>query len=172
MNDDSDGMREVINMFGTMLLTAFDMLAEHGLLAANSPIPNIGIISLLMIEFIEDTASDLDIEWGHEAVRALDKAGVELKPRKEAHVSQEKIDELREQYQEKEREEIEDGKNIYQVHSSNRSWQPEDDFEDEERLWARWDWKKEVGALDTYHCDDLPMRTGRTCANGDTVCGV
>jgi hypothetical protein len=144
VNDDSDGMREVINMFGTMLLTSFDMLSEHGLLAANSPIPNIGILSLLMIEFIEGTASDLDIDWGHEVVRALDKAGVELKPRKEVHVSQEKIEVLREQYKEKESEEIEDGKNIYKVHSSIRSWEPDDDFEDGERIWARWDWKKEV----------------------------
>lgn len=147
MNDNSEGIEEVFNMFGTMLLTAFDMLSEHGLLAADSPLPNIGIIALLMIEFLYDTAGDFNINWAHEVVRALDKAGVELKPRKEVRVSQEKIDELREQYKEKESEEVEDRKNIYKVHSSNRSWEPDDDFELGERLWARWNWKKEVCSL-------------------------
>lgn len=147
MNDNSEGIEEVFNMFGTVLLTAFDMLSEHGLLAADSPLPNIGIIALLMIEFVYDSASDFNINWAHEAVRALDKAGVELKLRKEVHVSQEKIDELREHYKEKESEEVEDGKNIYKVHASDRSWGSIDDFENGERIWARWDWKKEVLSL-------------------------
>jgi hypothetical protein len=141
-------MREIVNMFGTMLLTSFDMLSEHGLLAADSLIPNIGILSLLMIEFIQGTAGDLDIAWAHEVVRVLDKAGIELKPRKEVRVSQEEIDELREQYKEKENEEIEEGKNVYQVYATEKSWKPDDDFEDEERIWARWDWKKEVHSPD------------------------
>jgi hypothetical protein len=168
VNDDSDGMKEVMNMFGTMLLTSFDMLSEHGLLAADSQIPNIGIISLLMIEFSYDSAGDLDLTWACEIVRALDKAGVELKPRKEVEVSQEKIDELREQYEDKESDEIEDGKNIYKVHASNRSWEPDDDFEDDERIWARWDWKKEVCSLE----DDSLVRARIHCVNGNTVCGV
>jgi hypothetical protein len=148
VNDDHGAMCEIMDMFGTMLLTSLDMLSEHGLLASDSPLPNIGIVSLLMIEFIHGTAGDFDIHWAHEVVRALDKAGLEVKPRKEARVSQEKIDELREQYEDKESEEIEKGKNIYKVHSSIKSWEPDDDFEDGERIWARWDWKKEVCAYD------------------------
>lgn len=143
-------MCEIMDMFGTMLLTSFDMLSEHGLLAAESPLPNISIISLLMIDFIHSTASDFDVGWTHEVVRALDKAGVEIKSRKEARMRQEEIEELREQYKEKESEEIENRKNIYKMHSTNRSWEPDDDFEDGERLWARWDWKKEVGVLDFF----------------------
>jgi hypothetical protein len=144
VNDNSKAVEEVFDMFGIMLLTSFDMLSEHGLLAVDSLLPNIGIISLLMIEFVYDSAGDFHLKWPHEIVRALDKAGIELKPIKEVCVSQEKIDELREQYMEKESEEVEDGKNIYKVHGSNRSWQPEDDFVCGERIWARWDWKKEV----------------------------
>jgi hypothetical protein len=168
VNDDSDGVKEVMNMFGTMLLTSFDMLSEHGLLAADSQIPNIGIISLLMIEFSYGSAGDFDLTWACEIVRALDKAGVELKPRKEAGVSQEKIDELREQYKDRESDEIEKGKNIYKVHASNRSWEPDDDFEDDERIWARWDWKKEVRSLE----DDSLLRARIHYVNGNAVCGV
>lgn len=147
-NDDYEAMCDIMNMFGTMLLTSFDMLSEHGLLAADSPLPNIGIVSLLMIEFAHDTAGDFEIHWAHEVVRALDHAGVEIKPRNEVRLSREKIAELREQYQEKEKVGVEDGKNIYEARSANaRSWGPEDDVEDGERLWARWDWKKEVSSL-------------------------
>src|SRR5277367_1490483 len=137
-------MCEIMDMFGTMLLTSFDMLSEHGLLAADSLLPNIGIISLLMIEFIHGTARDFDIKWSHEVVRALDNAGIEIKPRKEVRVSQDFLDELREHYKEKEIDEVEDGKNIYKVHKSIRSWELDDDFENGERIWARWNWKKEV----------------------------
>ena len=147
MNDDYDSMCEIMDMFGTMLLTSFDMLSEHGLLAADSLLPNIGIISLLMIEFIHGTARDFDIKWSHEVVRALDNAGIEIKPRKEVRVSQDFLDELREHYKEKEIDEVEDGKNIYKVHKSIRSWELDDDFENGERIWARWNWKKEVGCF-------------------------
>jgi len=100
-----------------------------------------------MIEFIHGTARDFDIKWSHEVVRALDNAGIEIKPRKEVRVSQDFLDELREHYKEKEIDEVEDGKNIYKVHKSIRSWELDDDFENGERIWARWNWKKEVGCF-------------------------
>jgi hypothetical protein len=155
-NDDYEAMCDIMDMFGTILLTSFNMLSEHSLMAADSPLPNIGIISLLMIEFVYDTACDFEIHWAHEVMRALDKAGIEIKPRKEVHVSQAKIDELRAQYREKESEEVEDGKNIYKVHSSIRGWEPEDDFEAGERLWAHWDWKKEVCSFGFLGSGDVP----------------
>jgi hypothetical protein len=148
VNDNSEVIKQVMNMFGTMILTTFDVLSEHDLLATDSPILNIGIVSLLMIEFCYDSAGDYGIDWAHEVLRALDKAGVELKLRKEVLVSQDKIDELREQYKKKESEEVEDGKNIYQLNAKARSWVPDDDFEDDDKIWARWDWKKEVRFLD------------------------
>lgn len=144
VNDDSECMKEIFNIIGTLILTSFDVLSEHDLLGPDSPLPNIGIIALLMIEFLYDTPGDIDSDWAHEVVRALDKAGVELKPQKEVAVSQDKIDELRAQYQEKENEEVEDGKTVYEHHAGIKFWSPGDDFEGGERLWARWDWKKEV----------------------------
>lgn len=166
MCDDSEAVEDVLDMFGTMLLTTFDVLSEHGLLAADSPLPNIGIISLLMIEFVYDSAGDFALNWAHEVVRALDNAGVELKLRKEVRVSLEKIDELREQYKEKESDEIEDGKNIYKVHGSIRSWEPDDDCGLGGRIWAKWNWKKEVCSL-----DDLLLWYGWIMLT-EIVCGV
>lgn len=135
---------DIFNMFGTLVLTSFDVLAEHDLLRPDSPIPNIGILLLLMIEFLYGIGCDIECNWAHEAVRALDKAGVEIKLRREVCVSQEKIDELRDQYKLKEDKLIEDGKNIYELHAAIKPWSPDDDFEDG-RVWAKWDWKKEVG---------------------------
>jgi hypothetical protein len=167
VSDDPEALEDVFDMFGTMLLTSFDVLSEHGLLAADSPLPNIGIISLLMIEFVYDSASDFVLDWAHEVVRALDKAGVELKLRKEVRVSQEKIDEFRELYKEKESDEIEDGKNIYKVHGSVKGWEADYDCVRSGRIWARWDWKKEVCSLD----DDLLLQDGWIMLT-EIVCGV
>ncbi len=151
VNDDGDGMSEIFNIFGTMTLTSFEMLSEHGLLGPDSPIPNIGILSLLMIEFLYDTPGDIDSDWAHEIVRALDKASVELHPRKEVGVSAEKIGELRDKHVDKEGEEVDEGKNVYQFHAAVKFWSPDDDYEHGERIWARWDWKKEVCSLDRLH---------------------
>jgi hypothetical protein len=144
VNDDFESMCDIMDIFGTMLLTSLDMLSEHGLLAPDSPLPNIGIMSLLIIEFTQGTAGDFGVQWAHEVVRALDKTGVEIGPRKEVRVSQDCLEELRERYKEKEEDEIEDEKNIYKVHSSIKGWEPEDDFDNSGRIWARWNWKKEV----------------------------
>jgi hypothetical protein len=143
--DDGESLAEIFSIFGTLILTSFDVLSEHDLLVPNSPIPNIGILSLLMVEFLYNSPGDIDSDWAPEVVRALDKAGVEIETRKEVRVSKEKIEELRERYRERESEEVEDGKNIYEAHAAIKSWSPEDDMDEYgQRIWARWSWKKEV----------------------------
>jgi len=92
-------------MFVTMIVTALEMLSEHKLIAADSPIPNVGIITLLLINFFKGAASDFDMEEVYEIVRAADKYGVKLEPRTEVDaVNQEEIDLLRQECEEQEEE--------------------------------------------------------------------
>lgn len=148
MNDDSEAVTEILNMIGTMLLTSFAMLAEHSLLgpASSSPIPNVAILSLLMLEFLgSGDGGDFgdSVLWPSEVVRALDKAGVDLDSIlvDRVKVTKKQIFELRISYEMKQ----EDG--VYKEHKAIKAWTVEDDFEDGERVWARWDWKKEVCCL-------------------------
>lgn len=74
--------KEVIDMLGVMVLTTYDMLSEHHLLKADSPdaeIKNIDLMSMLLLEFLHGSARDFACRWGHEVVRLLDNAGVDLK---------------------------------------------------------------------------------------------
>lgn len=88
-------------MFVPMLITAYEMLAEHNLIRDDSPIPNIGIVTLLLLDFLRDTCNDFDIEHTCEIVRAADKYGVKLEPREEVQgATQDEIDSLRAEYEE------------------------------------------------------------------------
>jgi hypothetical protein len=147
VSDDPDAIEQTINMFGTMLLTSFEMLSEHNLLGPYpaSPIPNIGIVSLLLIEFLKVGASDIQVCWAHEVVRALDKAGIDPPTRKQVRVSQKDIDGMREEYRDKEEDDsFGSGVNVYEHSKKVKYWTPEDDDGVSGRQWARWDWRKEV----------------------------
>lgn len=98
MNDDSASIKEVFDMFVPMLITSFEMLGEHDLIKPTSAIPNVGIITLLILAFLRNTARDFDIDTCHEILRAADKAGVVLEPRKELSLTQEDLDSLRTEY--------------------------------------------------------------------------
>lgn len=107
MNEDGDSVKEVFDVFGTMLVTAFEMLSEHNLIREDSPIPNVGIVTLLVIDFLEGTCNDFDMEGVCEIVRAADKFGVKLVPREEVSgVGQGDIDLLRQEYEEAGEEEV------------------------------------------------------------------
>ena len=76
--DDADGIREVVNMIGVMVLTCYDILAEHDLFKPDSEIKNLEIISLILIQFLLGPGQDLDCNWGCEVVRFCDEAGIKL----------------------------------------------------------------------------------------------
>lgn len=109
MNNDSPSTQEVISFYGTFLLTGLDVLSEAGLLVPSSVIPNIAIITLLILDFVEKHVTEVGyrVNWSHEVVRILDKAGIELKSRKEISrmslcLSQAEIEGLRKEYKTKE----------------------------------------------------------------------
>ena len=85
-----------------MYITALEMLHEHSLIGPTSPLPdNVGVMTLHFIDFMSNTCCDLDLEWVHEVVRAADKYSVVLTPVEQIEgVDQDKLDELREEYQE------------------------------------------------------------------------
>ncbi|KIM95732.1 hypothetical protein OIDMADRAFT_148790 [Oidiodendron maius Zn] len=83
MNDNSQGIREVFDMMGVMYITALEMLHESGLIGPISPLPdNLGVVTLFFLDFMINTASNFDIGWVHEIVRAADTYGVVLSPSK------------------------------------------------------------------------------------------
>jgi hypothetical protein len=86
VNENGPGIAEVFSMFIPMQIAAIEMLSEHNLIS-ESPRPrafNAGIITVLFIDFLKNTASDFDIEDVCEIVRAADKAGLKLEGREEA----------------------------------------------------------------------------------------
>ena len=95
VSNNSEAIEEIINIFRSLLLSVYEMLSEHSLLTPTSSIPNIGIITLLMLEFLSSIAGNFDIKWRSEITRVIDKAGVELEPRKELSLTQEGLDEIR-----------------------------------------------------------------------------
>ncbi|OBT95029.1 hypothetical protein VE01_07400 [Pseudogymnoascus verrucosus] len=97
MNDDSEGIEEVFNMMGVMFVTALEMLHESALIGPTSPLPdNVGVLSLLFLNFVMIGCTDYDLEWAHEVVRAADEYGVVLTPMKQVEdVTQDRLDELR-----------------------------------------------------------------------------
>jgi len=92
-------------MMGVMFITALEMLHESALIGPISPLPdNVGVMTLFFLDFMTNTASDFDIEWAHEIVRAADTYGVVLGPLKQIEgVDQGTLDDLREMYKEEKR---------------------------------------------------------------------
>lgn len=81
INDNPDAIQEVLNMFGIMYITALEMLHESNLLPTSSttPLPdNIGIMTLLLLNFFTTLCTDFHLPWLHEIVRAAGKYGVIL----------------------------------------------------------------------------------------------
>lgn len=127
-------------MMGLMMLTAYGALSEHSLFGPDSEVKNIGIMSLLMLEFAQGPGTDLDIGWKCEVVRMCDEAGIDLdkEVRKQVAVSKKDLKELRAEYTAK--------KDGYKTAAENKGWKPENDVGGkwDEKLWYRWDWKLEV----------------------------
>ena len=98
MTDNSEGNREVFDMMGVMFITALEMLHESGLIGPISPLPdNVGVMTLFFLDFMVNTATDFDIEWAHEIVRAADTYGVVLSPLNQIEgIDQGTLDDLRE----------------------------------------------------------------------------
>jgi len=153
-NEDGEGIREIVDMLGTMVLTTYAVLAEHSLLKPDSPdnkIRNIGIVSLLMFQFL-GIAEDVEPGWGCEVVRLLDEAGVKLEDyvRKQVPVTKEEIADARTAYKKK-MEASDYGQddmcngNGYLAFERMQDWTPKNDLNgEEERMWYRWDWVTEV----------------------------
>jgi hypothetical protein len=96
VNDNSEGIKEALKVIGVMFVTALDMLREAGLLGPESPLPdNVGIMTLLFLEFVTQTCDNFHLEWVHEVVRAADACHVVLTPQEQVHIGQDKLDELR-----------------------------------------------------------------------------
>ncbi|KAE9382072.1 hypothetical protein N431DRAFT_322180 [Stipitochalara longipes BDJ] len=146
-NEDGDSVKEIAAMIGLMVLTAYSALSEHSLLKPDSEIKNIGIISLMMLEFARVDGCDLDIGWGCEIVRMCDEAGIELDKivRKQVSVSKMDLKEMRSAYKEK--------KDGYKAAAETKSWKPEDDIGGkwDEKQWYRWDWKLEYKEFQKNH---------------------
>lgn len=98
VNDNSDGIKEVLDMLGVMYITALEMLHECALTGPTSPLPdNLGVMTLFFLDFMRNTASNFDIDWAHEIVRAADAYGVVLAPVEHVKgVDQGVLDDLRE----------------------------------------------------------------------------
>ncbi|KAH8817125.1 hypothetical protein F5884DRAFT_853552 [Xylogone sp. PMI_703] len=79
MNENSEGVGEIFDMLGVMFFTGLDMLHEAELIGPTSPLPdNLGLLTLFLLDFMTNTASDFDIGWAHWIVWAADKYGVKL----------------------------------------------------------------------------------------------
>ncbi|PQE14944.1 SAP domain-containing isoform 2 protein [Rutstroemia sp. NJR-2017a WRK4] len=158
MNDDSDTIKAIMNMFGIMLFTSFEMLAEHDLFKPDSSIKNISIIPLLWLEFIDQDGGDLDITWGCEVVRLCDEAGIDLTEslRSQVKLDKTKIEAWREEYRKK--KECQDGDG-YKYWAEKKDWTPKDDWKVQVfdwgnwdvRKWYRWDWKLEFKEFSKNH---------------------
>lgn len=158
-NEDGEGVKAIVDMIGVMVLTCYDVLAEHDLLKPDSDVKNIPIISLMLIEFVEGNRSELECNWACEILRLCDEKGIELERhvRKQIKVTTQELKELRDEYLEKreasEHDQEEGGEeNGYAAFARKEDWGPGDDFDGEgERMWYRWDWKQEVNHI-TQQC--------------------
>ncbi|TGO13169.1 hypothetical protein BTUL_0075g00140 [Botrytis tulipae] len=157
MQDNSDGLREEVNMIGIMVLTSFEMLSEHKLFSVDSEIKNIPIICLIILEFLDSYTTDLfdGSSWQCEIVRLCDQAGIDLSKsiRKQVDIDEEKLKAWRQEYKEKKEnfEGAEDGDG-YKFWAEKSDWRPEDDLKEKDpdsrwmlptKNWYRWDWKTE-----------------------------
>ena len=93
-------MKDVLNTIGVMDITVLEMLHESNFIGASSPLPdNVGIMTLLFLDFLTQTCSDFDLEWCHEVVRDADKYRVVIIfPKQIPHrLDQDGLDGLREE---------------------------------------------------------------------------
>jgi hypothetical protein len=128
VNEDGDNVREVFDMFIPMYIACLDVLSEHNLVKAkNTPAFNISPITLILLEFLEKTACDFDMEHNEEIVRAADLAGVDLVMRDGIEISEDDIKLWRSKY-EKNYSKIEAG----EIKTDEVAWR------------QRWDWKTMV----------------------------
>ena len=162
-NEDGEGVHEIIEVIGLMALTSFEMLSEHDLFKPDSEIKTIGIVCLLLLEFLNDWAGDLHCAWGCEVVRMCDEAGIDLRKqvRKQVNVPESQLKDETDNYLEKKEAsdfgdtEEADG-NGYVGFANKEDWTPKDDIGGEEgmksmpyteyKMWYRWDWDLEVSA--------------------------
>jgi hypothetical protein len=152
-------------MIGIMVFTTYDMLSEHDLFKPDSEIKNIGIISLLILEFLQHEASDFDCNWGREVVRLCDNAGIDLKKlvRKQISLKKKDIESLRQDVKDNLQgwqagyDENDHENDMYKYYAEDETWTLKDDFDDyvgvyatrPERMWYRYDWQLEVSFLST-----------------------
>jgi hypothetical protein len=125
------------------------MLQEANLLSTDSPIKNVGFISMLYMNFAIGTWLDIvgddglhgEAGWTVPVVRYLDKHGIEIPCLDVTKaVNEEMLVKLR-----SEAEALERG-GAYQEAAAIEAWTPKQDFDKakEVRLWHRWDWTEEV----------------------------
>lgn len=77
VSDDSSSVREVFKAVITMFITALEMLHESGLIGPASPLPqNLNVLTLHMLDFMHNTASDFDLEGVDDLVRAAEDFGI------------------------------------------------------------------------------------------------
>ena len=97
VNDNSDGIGEIFSMFKNMMTASLEMLSEHNLIASpTTPIPNASVLTLLMIHFLTNVATDFEVEDFGAIVKAADKVGLKIQCRKEVKVIEEDLEDLRE----------------------------------------------------------------------------
>ncbi len=153
-NEDGDSVKAIAQMLGLMVLTSYAALAEHSLFKPDSEVKNIGIMSLLMLEFVEGPGCDLDCGWGCEVVRMCDEAGIDLDKeiRKQVDFTKKNLKDMRDQYKEKKEASdfdlaLEYDQDGYKAFAEQKDWTPNDDMGEYEKMWYRWDWELEVSFL-------------------------
>lgn len=97
VNENSSGIQEVFNMLGVIFVTSLEMLHASSLIGTSSPLPdNLGLMALFFLDFIVNTAGDLQLNWAHEIVRNADIYGVVLSPIDQVEgIDEEVLDNLR-----------------------------------------------------------------------------
>jgi hypothetical protein len=82
-------------MFKTMMITSLEMLSEHDLIAPPTPVPNASVLTLLMIYFLSNVATDFSIKGVGAIVKMADKVGLEIEVREEVEVTKDDLEKLR-----------------------------------------------------------------------------
>ena len=123
---------QLVELYGTLLLTTLDLLIAQNEFNAGSSIKNLGLVLGLFIRFAVDTGSNFCEDgqdgWTRRVVKVADKHGVIISGPYAMEKTVETI-----------REEMED-----EGSSSETEEDWEDDDDDEERSWKTWNWVKEV----------------------------
>jgi hypothetical protein len=157
-NEDGESVKDTAGMLGLMVLTCYSALSEHALFKPNCEVKNIGIMSLMMLEFAKNQGCDLDIGWGCEIVRMCDEAKIDLdkEVRKQVAFSKKDLDEMRAAYKEKE-----EG---YKAAAATKGWRPTNDIGGKwsEKQWYRWDWKLEVSSVPTIILEQADLQSTRS----------